>query len=206
MKSFFTGFFIAISLLPLWNDLAYSQPRQDFYEDGFEQLEEEIDRLNEGEEEDPILLDGNVSDWQAISVEEGSFSIWMPAPPEEDEQRLQTKAGELALRLYRANPSSGTFVVAYADYTAPVDNFEAALQDISDRLLPERERDADRTLSLNGEYPGLEVTANVSQGKIAYRLYLVDRRMYLLFVRLQGRQASDRAAEVFFESFQLLPE
>ena len=206
MKRSFTGPFLAIALSLLWSDRARPQPRQDFYEDGLERLEEEIDRLSEDEEEEPILFDVDVSDWQVTDIEEGNFSIWMPAPPEEDEQLLQTEAGELALRLYRANPSGGTFVAAYGDYATLSDDPNAILQDISDRLLPERDRDTERAILLDRKYPGLEVTADASQGKVAYRLYLVDRRVYFLFVRLQGRQTSQRPATVFFESFQLLPE
>ncbi|MDY6940850.1 MAG: hypothetical protein SWY16_24730 [Cyanobacteriota bacterium] len=180
-----------------------------FFEDGEEQFNREIERLNDDREDDSTLLtiDESTSEWLQVTSTEGRFAVAMPGTPTvaPNPEILATPAANLELMGVTLEHQGDGFLVAYADYPDGVDLNE------SDVLLSQV-RDAfvagiggelldDRQLS-DRAGPGREFRVSTPEIFTTFRAYLIDRRLYILGVQQTEPMSEDDDFNPFFESFE----
>lgn len=205
----FSTLFTLLTLGLVTPALAQFRPeRPDFYEDGQRQLEREIQRLNQKPPADDVLtLEGEKVEWQQLNSKDGNFTVLMPGVAAEDTEVIETSAGTLQFKGWSSEQPATKFFVAYADYpsTAQLGNPEALLADLSAQLYPAAQEIArsERPLSVNG-YPGREDKLEQRGKRVTGRLFLVDRRLYILLVGEDNPASSADKVAKFLESFALL--
>lgn len=179
----------------------------DFYEEGRQQLEREIERMNQKREDNPLTIQSEWLNWQAVTWRDGGFKVLMPGSPKDLRDVLETATGTIPVKGLVVERDASRFIVSYSDQGAvPLGKEQATLASVGDRLLArvQGQEIGDRGIFLEA-YPGRELKVQQSGGILTLRLYLVAQRLYILGV--SEPQDKDSAAEItkFFSSFQLLP-
>lgn len=188
----------------------FRRDRPDFYEEGQQQMEREIERLNKKPPENLLTIQGDGQQWEEFTLMDGGFTVWMPGvPTTQEKQSLETAAGNLDLNGFSTFQASSRFLVAYGDYpqTAKLGNPEAILANLRERILEEMKGfkvKIDRSISLNNS-PGKELKLENSGINITFRFYLVKQRLYLLVVQQHPDSRTEDLAK-FLDSFRLLPQ
>jgi hypothetical protein len=148
--------------------------------------------------------------WREFSSTEGRFRVQMPGTPVHKTQNVPLGGAQLVLHVFAHESAGGqeAYVVMYNDYPAALVQPGAAAavltgaQDGAIRGMPGSKLTSARDITLDG-YPGRELALEVSgKGKVHYRLYLVNNRLYQV-VAQQARPSAE-TVEKFFNSFQLL--
>ncbi|WP_264320819.1 hypothetical protein [Zarconia navalis] len=178
-----------------------------FFEDGEEQFNREIERLNEDRENDPDLLtiDDSTSGWRQITSHNGRFAVAMPGTPTvtPNPEILVTPAADLELLGVTLQQEEESFLVAYGDYPDAVNVRESELlAQVRDALVSGfgAELTGDRQLS-DRSGPGREIRLSTPDAETTFRVYLIDRRLYLLGVEQTVPISEDLDLAQFFESF-----
>jgi len=179
----------------------------DFFDQGQEQLNREINRLQQSSPDPVLKVDSASGNWQPITSNAGNFSIWMPPGTLTEETKdVDTAIGRLSFKVIASNLGNNRAVVAYADLPAnavaqPNDKIFSALRD---RLKSRTDYSlvSDRSTSLMS-YSGHELTFEGSGETITIRYYLVKGRIYLIGAKHQG-ETINQLATTFLNSFQLL--
>ncbi len=183
-------------------------PDSDFFDDGLEQFEEEIEnfeRINRGD--DLLTVETTGGGWEAFESDIGRFTIAFPQDPIFDNPVLETPTANLPLTRFVSAEEVQTFVLAYGDYpeTADIGNPQATLAEvqaaIANGLGVEVSEETEIAL---GDYPGRELNFDLPNGSLMFRLYLVDDRVYLLGTERPGDSEISGSTARFFDSFQLL--
>jgi hypothetical protein len=150
--------------------------------------------------------------WEKFSSPEGRFTLLMPAKPTVSTRDVDTKVGKLTLYSYAAGNSVAFFGGSFADYpTAARDvaHAEEVLDGVRDGVLKGSESKliSEKKISVKG-HPGREFTAS---GKVnetdviyAWRIYLVDRRLYQLAVGTLVKDSNHPDVAKFLTSFDLI--
>ncbi len=179
-----------------------------FFEDGEESIEREIERLNRPSNEDaPLLIvDDPNSQWMKITSTAGQFTVSMPGMPSpQPPEVLTTRTINLTLNGIAFQDEMSWFSVAYTDYpdSVSLDDPQALLEPVKAAIaarFPQAQL-SQRSIQ-KGAYPGWNIRVGSNQGSIAFEIYLVDRRVYILGVLSPGERSEDTLAQ-FFESFQV---
>lgn len=179
----------------------------DFFEQGQEQFEREITRLQQQPPGPVLTVDTASGQWQPITSSAGNFSIWMPPGTlTEETKELDTAIGRLNFKVMASNSGGNRSVVAYTDLPQNAANqaTDKVLSAVRDRL-KSRATDPladDRSISI-ASYPGRELTFQGSDNTITVRYYLVPGRLYLMGAKYQSNM-SNNPTSTFLNSFQLL--
>lgn len=200
----------------------YEHP--DFFEEGQEKLERRIDRLRERRDEDEseedvltieeqaywenrdhpdslLTLRDPETGWTRVVSTQGEFAVSLPKKPTDITAIPANQATTLNLEAYRVNQASQRFIIAYSEESALADP-EAKLRQVRDQIVAETDAQLlrDRRISLDG-YPGRAFQLRTPNQVMAYRLYWVEDRLYLLRANQQQPEGiSDQTAQ-FFDSF-----
>lgn len=184
--------------------------RPDFFEQGQQQLDEEIRELQKpSTQNSPLLtIEENSQKWQPLLIKAGGFSLWAPLGVLSQEiKTLSTPQETFNFQVLAIQSGPSRFVAAFTQSLTP-----SQLQEPD--LLLTRVGDAikkgspfqikrDREFSLSG-YPGRELTLNQGNETIILRLSLINQRLYVLGVSQSGGVTLSPAAIAFFNSFHLL--
>lgn len=179
----------------------------DFFEQGQEQFDREITRLQQ-QPPDPVLtVDAATGRWQPILSKAGNFSIWMPPGTLSEETRtIDTAIGPLTFQVIASNSSNTRSVVAYSNLpqSTATKAPDQILSAVGDRLKSRTNYPlvSDRSISLKS-YPGQELTFKGANETITIRYYLVQNRLYLIGTKYSGSTTSNMAS-TFLNSFQLM--
>ncbi len=178
----------------------------DFFEQGQEQFNREITRLQQQPPASVLTVDTTTGRWQPILSKAGNFSIWMPPGTLSEETRtIDTAIGPLTFQVIASNSSNTRSVVAYSNLpqSTATKAPDQILSAVGDRLKSRTNYPAvsDRSTSLKS-YPGRELTFKGSNEAITIRYYLVQNRLYLIGSKYSGSTTSNTAA-TFLNSFQL---
>jgi hypothetical protein len=188
----------------------------DFFEQGQEQINREIQRLQQQPPPPPLQLDTTQSGWQPMIFQDGGFSVWMPAGIiTEESETVDAATGTLQFKLIATNAAASRFVVAYADRpdaqtTDPAALFTAVRDAAIVRTAFEVTEEHSITLD---NYPGLAVQLQKTgeairmqneDEVITLRMYLIENHIVVLGVRQITNAMPSTASETFFRSFQLL--
>ena len=178
-----------------------------FFEDGEEQFDREIQRLNENRDRDPDLLtiDDSTSEWLQVTSGDGRFAVAMPGRPmvTPNPEILVTPAASLELVGVTLEGEGEWFLVAYGDYPDSVNVRESELLvQVRDALVAGfgAELTGDRPLS-DRTGPGREIRLSQPDVVTTFRAYIIDRRLYLLGVEQAASIEGDDTVTQFFESF-----
>jgi len=179
----------------------------DFFEQGQEQLNREIMRLQQQPPASVLTVDTATGAWQPILSKAGNFSIWMPPGTLSEETRtIDTAIGSLTFQGMASNSSNTRAVVAYSNLpqTTTAEPPDKVLATVSDRLKSRTNYPivSDRAISLKS-YPGQELIFKGANETITIRYYLVNNRLYLIATRYSGSTTSDITSS-FLNSFQLI--
>jgi hypothetical protein len=174
----------------------------DFFEQGRDRLETEIDRLNQPEPES-VLRSRPDSVWLVVTSAPGGFRVAVPSPvTPQDPISLDLPSGAIAVAGAIANHDDTEYVFAFGDYATPTATPADRLTELRDYMVADTDWAIaqDQSMPL-GAFPGRRFVLFSPQQMITYRFYLVGTRLYILGV-LQAPER-DRTAEIerFFASF-----
>lgn len=211
---------IGIAMMPLLlstNSPTAAQSRPGdpgFFEEGGDLLDREIQRQNQlpNPEEDLLRIEDTSSGWMQVTSAEGGFVVLMPGTPIQQPQPdiLATESANLSTLKMTLQTDEVSFIVAYADYPRSIDLDapQALLTQIGSALAtklgnPLRE---EREIVWD-DYPGREISFQSPSEISTFRLYLLDRRLYILGVQQSSLNPTSDNITRFFDSFQvILPE
>ena len=181
--------------------------RPDFFEDGREQFEEEIQRLQKERPESVLTIESGDLKWQNFIFREGGFTIWMPQGTITEETKvIETAFGKLEFKVFATHPPEAIFTIAYSENLPPneLQNPQEILAKVSDRLIKVEgfELISDRSLNLKN-YPGRELILQSREEKISFRIYLANRCLYVLGASQPIAAELSRSVLAFFDSFEL---
>ena len=182
--------------------------RPDFFDQGQELLEREVQRLEQASSDPILTIDPNTPRWQPIVSEAGQFSVWMPPGVLSQETRtLDTKLGNLAFQVTASKLGDQRYVVGYSSNltNAQTQDPTALLTAVRDSVAAKTEFQisSDRPISLKN-YPGREFQLTQSDETITFHTYVAGNRLYLLGVKQKGGNQLPQAATTFFSSFRVL--
>ncbi|WP_204102412.1 MULTISPECIES: hypothetical protein [Spirulina sp. CCY15215] len=182
--------------------------RPDFFEDGYDQLEREIQTLQESSPANSVLtINSGKLQWRKLVDREGNFSVWMPGGEIAQKGReIPTFLGMLNFRGFYAEQSESRFLVYSSQSLRSLSSSdtEILLTQLRDRLVGDRgitpTREAEIAL---GDYPGRELSWMEDQETMTVRFYQGRDRIYILEVTLQDEINFSSARQTFFDSFEL---
>ncbi len=214
MRSFFCLMMITGCL-----DLALANPvqaqrwlnRPDFFEQGREQFEQEIQRLEQQQIRDTgslLTIDAGRLQWQQMILREAGIALWMPAGAVTQETKtVVTPNQTLEFTVLATNPTATRFVVAYSDELGPELQKDASgLFTLVQNRIIEQVGTAIHTVQT------LEVAGNAAQEftikdateTIQFRLVIHQKRLLVLGVSQPNATASAQTVTAFFNSLTFL--
>ncbi len=215
MREFST--LIVTSLVIGWSTPAIAQLRPDrptFFGDGEKQLEREIRRLNEQQDNSQPLLtiedqnsqnSTNNENWVQLP---GNLIALLPGvPTSQTTEMIETSVGTLELTVLAASQDFTQYILAYSTPlgSTQFNQFQTLFNQIRDQLQENSsvELTGDRPISLQN-YPGRELSLFGKRQTQQFRLYVIEERLYILGIS-QGkeREISEQDVVQFFNSFQL---
>ncbi len=161
-------------------------------------------------------LNGNTDQpaaWKEFSSKVGKFSVTIPGTPTEATQVYQSPIGPITVHMFTvpAANNAGAFVTAFADYPVHADqkiDVEKGLDGARDGLLkniPGSKLVSEKKISLEG-HPGRELKVDLSgKGAARWRIIFVKHRQYQAAVLGPDEMTTSKEADLFFDSFRLLP-
>ncbi|NJO84566.1 MAG: hypothetical protein HC828_18535, partial [Blastochloris sp.] len=168
------------------------------------------------DEEEPTPEDETSADipagWQEVTSEEGNFSALMPGDPEEMSETIPTDIGDVEANFVQVATEEAAYQVVYSDYpeemiaNADIDEIFAgaingALENIDGELVSEEVIDIDGN-------PGREFVAEAALEGISItyqgRYFLVENRLYQVFVVGDASSMAEEDITLFIDSFMLL--
>lgn len=181
--------------------------RPDFFEDGRQQFEGEIQRLEKPTPQSVLTVNSENFQWQNWIFREGGFSIWVPRGTiTEETEVLEAPRRDIDFQIFASHLPTSWFAIAYSENLAPtqLENPEEILAKVRDRIIEKMglELASDRPLNLRN-YPGRELILQNSEERIAFRIYLAKKRLYVLGGSQPLSGELSQAIAAFFDSFQL---
>ncbi len=191
-----------------WHLAQFPRPRPDFFDVGQEQFEQEVQRLQQQQQTNPVLtIDSQSSQWQPVISRTDGFSIWMPPGVLSQESKtLNTTVGTLEFKAIASQQNQTRYVAAVTTVQPNQSKDPTALfTAVENSILASAalQKDRDRSISL-GTYPGRELQATSTDEILTFRFYLVQQRLYLLATRQLRQAPTTQTTNNFFDSFQLL--
>lgn len=195
--------------------------RPSFFRDGQQLMEQEIQRMQRQEEQQPsspqealehpsqlLTINEGSLNWQKFIFRDGGFSVWMPEGVRSQETVvLDTIVGQLSFEVLTSNLPSWRFVAAYSGDLASssLPASQALLASIRDGIVQETKFKliSERDISENN-YSGKELTMQDGNETIAFRVYLIGTRVYVLAAGQKNANGVSEDAVSFFDSFRML--
>ncbi|MGB3512344.1 MAG: hypothetical protein WBA93_24525 [Microcoleaceae cyanobacterium] len=166
-------------------------------------------RFKEAQNLQPILtIEAGTIQWQSIIFEEGDFRIWMPAGTiTEAKEVIEIDTGNIKFKVFATHPESARFVLAYSDLLdgKNLGNQEKIITKLRDKIVnvTDFKINQDRPYNL-GNYPGQEFSLKNDRETIKFRIYLIDKRLYIIGAsEIEKNNQIPGAVETFLDSFQL---
>ncbi|PZV17413.1 MAG: hypothetical protein DCF20_06155 [Pseudanabaena sp.] len=183
----------------------FNQP-PGFFDEGQQLMDREIQRL-QAPQASPLLT-VQTTQWQPIISKTGGFSIWMPPGVISNETKsLETAVGKLNYQVVASQDGASRFLVAHTDDlpSSQLKNPTSLFGAVRTAILARTglSKSSDRPISL-GSYTGRELMMQNQQETFVFKIYLVERRLYVLAAKQKGVNSLSENATTFFKSFQLL--
>ena len=185
--------------------------RPDFFEKGYEEFEEEIERFERGNEIPTVPLDieGNNLSWSRIISDSAKFTALFPVGIMTQEREIAEDAdGTIEFDINASNLANSRYVIAYSEPLEPakVKNPEQFLKTAQQTIVDDEfgfRIIANDAIEFEG-FPGKQFQTRSEEETFVFRLILVDDRLYVLAVNQPNDNLSEKMINQFFQSFQLL--
>jgi hypothetical protein len=185
--------------------------RPDFFEQGQDQFEEEIRRLEHEQSttNSSLTVDETAIPWSRVVIKEGGFTVMMPSGTiTKETETIEAPKGDLNFEIIATHPSSSRYVIAYSEEVTParVKNTQEVLERSRDYIIDNKAgftKTADDDIFFEN-YPGKQFQLQNPEETIVFRLLLVERRLYVLAVSQKNDAISAKSIDTFFASFQLI--
>ena len=182
--------------------------RPDFFEQGRMQMENEIKHLEVKNSQSVLTIEAGPVQWQSMIFEEAGFTIWMPVGTmTEETEVIVTETGNINFHVCATHPESARFVVAYSDLldSQQLANREKILTDVQNQIVNVTDFQINQQNSYNfGDYPGREFSMKNEIETIKFRVYLIDKRLYIIGAsKTEKENKIPGAVETFLDSFKL---
>ena len=203
---------LAIAQLPppgIENDLF---DRPDFFEDGLEQMEDEIRQLQEQESEQPpvtLTIQDELLQWQPTVVPDAGLGVLMPqGVTTEETELLDTGNGELTFSVLASQVASARYLVAHSSLSESQQQFDVqtVLEQVRDSIVDRTnyELGEERAISLDNRYPGREFSMVGNGEQLTFRAYAIGNQLVVMAGGQPEVQQNSQAVETFLDSLQLL--
>jgi hypothetical protein len=183
--------------------------------------------IQPGQATQPFQLAQSI--WKPFSSKEGRFSVLMPGTPRESQMIWNLETGDDIVYLFTVTREEAEYMVWYVDFEPPTrrldddgqsSNFPDILPNTPEKMTDvlvnagtdsystpsDRRLISEQSIRL-GNYPGREISLRLGGGPLVRRrLYLVNRRVYILSVRTTQERFLSKTIEGFMNSFKLLSE
>ena len=187
--------------------------RPDFFEKGYEEFEEEIQRLERGNSVPtvPINVEGQAMSWSRIISNSAKFTALFPVGTITQEREIAEDAdGAIEFDINASNLANSRYVVAYSEPLEPskIENSEQFLEKAQQTIVDDEsgfEVIANDAIEFEG-FPGKQFQTRNDEETFVFRLILVEDRLYVLAVSQQNGDLSAELISHFFDSFQLLED
>lgn len=185
--------------------------RPDFFKQGHDQFEEEINRFEQGETvpDSSLEIDDTTLPWSRVLIRKAGFTAMMPPGAITHEvETVESPNGDINFDLIASHPSSSRYLIAYSEEVTSerVENPQEVLKRSRDYIIGNKiglNKIADDDITFEN-YPGIQFQLQNDQETIVYRLILVEQRLFVLAVNQQNDRLSEDLIATFFESFKLL--
>ena len=195
--------------------------RPSFFRDGQQLMEQEIQRMQRQQEQQQsspqetlehpselLTINERSLNWQKFIFRDGGFSVWMPEGVRSEETVvLDTIAGKLPFEVFTSNLPSWRFVAAYSEdlKLSKLADSQAILVSVRDGIVQETKfkLTGDRDISWNN-YSGKELTMQDGTETIAFRVYLIGKKVYVLAAGQKNAAGLSEDAVSFFDSLRML--
>ncbi len=206
---------------------AFAQGRFDrptFFQEGQQQLNQEIQRLQSQTDdsapplaiEQPnslLTIDKGQLRWQKYFFRAGGFSVWLPQGLQSQETvDLTTDQGKLSFQVFATQPPNWRFIAAYSSLISSTKiTPDQLLLAVQQGIINKTQFTLEKAENLpNLPYPARQFILKNQDEAITFRLFWIGRHLYVLAV---GQQSPDNSAQnnssqnitSFFNSFRLLP-
>lgn len=187
--------------------------RPDFFEDGLEQMEEEIRQLQEqGQESAPpvtLTLQDELLQWQPTVVPDAGLGVLMPqGVTTEETELLDTGDGEMAFSVLASQVASARYLVAHSSLSDAQQgsDVQVLLEQVRDSIVERTnyELGEERSISLDNRYPGREFSMAGNGEQLTFRTYAIGNQLVVLAGGQPDVQQDSQAVETFLDSLQLL--
>ena len=185
--------------------------RPDFFEDGLEQMEDEIRQLQQSDTSQPTLtISDELLQWQPTILREAGFGVWMPqgVTTEETELLQLAEGGELEFDVLASHVASARYVVAYSSMPELQDGADSqvVLENLRDSIVDRTnyELGDDRSISFDNRYPGREFSIVGNGEQLTFRAFAIGNQLVVLAGGQPEVQQDSQAVETFLDSLQLL--
>lgn len=194
--------------------------RPTFFQDGFEQMQREIDRLQRQQQqptsqqmlEHPsqlLTIDDRELRWQKYIFRDAGFSIWMPSAIQSNETVIiDTSFGQINFNVFATHPQNQRYISAYSTPLNPpaLNNPNTLFEQIKEAIIARTEYQLKDEQEISREtYSGRQLIMEKDGEIITFKIYLIGSRVYVLAAsQEESSQISDDVIS-FFDSFRLLP-
>ncbi|WP_413161974.1 YdcH family protein [Capilliphycus salinus ALCB114379] len=207
---------LRVLFLSLWglNSIAFAQiqpNRPTFFEDGYRQLDREIQQLErQSSPQDDSLLTVDTGElrWQKMISREGGFTVWIPAGIQTDEVRsVPILDKTLEFEVMSTNQPNSRFIVAYSGVvnSANLGNINQVFEEIMNYIISDTQfKVIGNPSEVQKQYPSYSTILSNETEKIYLQFYLINNRVYVLGVNQKSPSDLSEFSRRFFESFQVL--
>ncbi|MGK7910034.1 MAG: hypothetical protein AB4050_00915 [Synechococcus sp.] len=187
--------------------------RPDFFEDGLEQMEDEIRQLEgQGADRSPpatLTVQDDLLQWQPTVVPDAGLGVLMPQGiTTEETELLDTGGVELAFSVLASQVASARYLVAHSSLSDSQQQVDAEdlLAKVRDSIVARTnfELEGDRPISLENRYPGREFSMVGNGEQLTFRTYAIGNQLVVMAGGQPEVQQDSQAVETFLDSLQLL--
>lgn len=154
-------------------------------------------------------------DWKSFETRDGWFRADFPESPKKEEWSIPTRVGNVEIYNYSVESTVGTYGVGYFDFYDLEVNVDLESSEFMESM---RRRTFSTTMGAYTKkkniefegFPGIEAEGPYKKGSVKglaiVRYYVVEKRIYLLYVMGTASFVNYGDTEKFFNSFGLIYE
>lgn len=156
----------------------------------------------------PVLGTQTADDWFKFTSTEARFSLLVPVKPEETRETKDSPYGPYTIRMFISKMPGEVYIFGWVDYD-PKFKFgvQAELEANRDNFVKgiKAELLSTTRISIDG-HPGIEFTAESSQGFFISRVYVIGRRPVQMIHAIVGGRGPNANSTRYLSSFTITPD
>ncbi len=204
--------FLSVGRISLSTQAQLPPTRPTFFEEGYRQMQQEIQQLENRPtkpEAGLLTIETDKLSWQQFLSRQGRFSVWIPTGISTTETKtVETTVGTLTFEVLSTNQPHSRFIVAHGMVKANTvaNKTESLFDQIRDYIVADTGFTVANEHSIKFEqFPGRKLILEASVEKIILHLYWINQQIYILGISQPQDMDFSEAANQFFDSFRVLP-